>query len=66
MEAEKIRPVAGNDRPILVSPHRVWSKSWVCGEGLQRTAWEPLTDSVGVFLITCMACSGTSNVAYLA
>src|SRR5882757_3769300 len=22
-----------------------WSKPWVCGKGLQRTAWEPLADS---------------------
>jgi len=22
----------------------VWSKPWVCGKGLQRTAWEPLAD----------------------
>jgi len=66
MEAEKIRPVAGNDRPILVSPHGVWSKPWVCGKGLQRTAWEPLTDSVGTLSVTDTACSGTSNVAYLA
>jgi hypothetical protein len=65
MGAEKIRPVVGNDRPFLISPRGVWSKPWVCGKRLQRTAWEPLADSVGTLFITCATCSGTCNVAYL-
>jgi hypothetical protein len=45
MEPEKIRPIAGNDRPILISPRgSVVEALSVCGKGLQRTAWEPLAD----------------------
>jgi hypothetical protein len=45
MEPEKIRPIAGNDRPILVSPRgSVVEALGVCGKGLRRTAWEPLAD----------------------
>ena len=66
MEAEKIRPVARSDRPFLISPRRVWSKPWVCGKGLQRTAGKPLADRLGALLITDAMCSGTHNDAYLA
>ena len=45
MGPEKIRPIAGNDRPILISPRgSVVEALSVCGKGLQRTAWEPLAD----------------------
>jgi hypothetical protein len=45
MEPEKVRPIAGNDRPFLISPRRsVVEALGVCGKGLQRTAWEPLAD----------------------
>ena len=45
LEPEKIRPIAGNDRPILISPRgSVVEALGVCGKGLQRTAWEPLAD----------------------
>ena len=45
MEPEKMRPIAGNDRPILISPRgSVVEALSVCGKGLQRTAWEPLAD----------------------
>ena len=47
MEPEKIRPIAGNDRPILICPRAsVVEALGVCGKGLQRTAWEPLADFV--------------------
>ena len=65
METEKIRPVVGNDRPFLIGPRGVWSKPWVCGKRLQRTAWKPLADSVGALSITYATCSVTCNVAYL-
>ena len=45
MGPEKIRPIAGNDRPILISPRgSVVEALGVCGKGLRRTAWEPLAD----------------------
>jgi hypothetical protein len=45
VEPEKMRPIAGNDRPILISPRgSVVEALSVCGKGLQRTAWEPLAD----------------------
>ena len=54
MEPEKIRPIAGNDRPILISPRgSVVEALGVCGKGLQRTAWEPLADSERTLHITC-------------
>jgi hypothetical protein len=54
MEPEKIRPIAGNDRPILISPRgSVVEALSVCGKGLQRTAWEPLADSERTLHITC-------------
>jgi hypothetical protein len=44
-EPEKIRPIAGNDRPILISPRGSAVEALsVCGKGLQRTAWEPSAD----------------------
>jgi hypothetical protein len=50
----KIRPIAGNDRPILISPRgSVVEALSVCGKGLQRTAWEPLADSERTLHITC-------------
>src|SRR6266702_2829343 len=65
MEPEKMRPIAGNDRPILISPRgSVVEALGVCGKGLQRTAWEPLAD-LGALLIACATCSGTCKVAYL-
>ena len=37
------RPVAGYDRPSLISPRGSLVEALgVCGKGLQRTAWEPL------------------------
>ena len=49
MEPEKMRPIAGNDRPILISPRgSVVEALGVCGKGLQRTAWEPLADFVAL------------------
>jgi hypothetical protein len=45
MGTEKIRPIAGNDRPLLISPPGILVEALgVCGKGLQRTAWEPLAD----------------------
>jgi hypothetical protein len=61
-----MRPIAGNDRPILISPRgSVVEALSVCGKGLQRTAWEPLADFRGAEFIACATCSGTCNVAYL-
>jgi hypothetical protein len=51
MEPEKIRPIAGNDRPFLISPRGSAVEALdVCGKGLQRTAWEPLADLGALFI----------------
>jgi hypothetical protein len=51
VEPEKIRPIAGNDRPFLISPGGSAVEALgVCGKGLQRTAWEPLADLGALFI----------------
>ncbi|MEA3007993.1 MAG: hypothetical protein QOI94_3262, partial [Acidobacteriaceae bacterium] len=64
MEPEKIRPIAGNDRPILISPRgSVVEALGVCGKGFDErlgNRWRTL----GCLLIACPPCSGTCNVAY--
>jgi hypothetical protein len=66
MGPEKIRPIAGNDRPILISPRgSVVEALGVCvGRGFDErlgNRWRTL----GCLLIACPTCSGTCNVAYL-
>ena len=51
MEPEKMRPIAGNDRPFLIRPRGSAVEALgVCGKGLQRTAWEPLADLGALFI----------------
>ena len=65
MEPEKMRPIAGNDRPFLISPcGSVVEALGVCGKGLRRTVWEPLMD-LGAPFIACVTSFGTCNTAYL-
>jgi hypothetical protein len=65
MKSEKIRPIAGNDRPFLSSPRGSLVEALgACGKGLQRTAWEPLAD-LGALFIACATWWGRCNVAYL-
>ena len=60
-----MRPIAGNDRPFLISPcGSVVEALGVCGKGLRRTVWEPLMD-LGAPFIACVTSFGTCNTAYL-
>ena len=65
MEAEKIRPVAGNDRPFLISPRGIVVEALGVWEGLQQTAWEPFADSVRMRSHNMRDVTRTCNVAYL-
>ena len=65
VEPEKMRPIAGNDRPILISPRgsvvealSVWEGASTNGLGTVGGLW-------GAAFIACATCSGTCNVAYL-